>query len=221
MSPKTPTAWWSTAARAGPPAAGHAFDAIVAALRALEGDETLLVQSGKPVGVFKTHAGAPARAHRQRAARAGLGDVRELPRSRGPRSDDVRADDRGQLDLHRHAGHPAGHLRDARRGGPALLRQFARRARVRVGGPRRDGWSAAARRDDERRRGARRRSRSAAHRAAPRDPVRRRGDRQSRRCAVARGAVAAGRRGAVGRPVRERRRRPAGPGGRGMSSRTC
>ncbi len=35
------------------------FDAIVAALRALEGDETLLVQSGKPVGVFKTHAGAP------------------------------------------------------------------------------------------------------------------------------------------------------------------
>jgi len=35
------------------------FDAIVAALRALEGDETLLVQSGKPVGVFKTHPGAP------------------------------------------------------------------------------------------------------------------------------------------------------------------
>ena len=36
-----------------------AFDAIVAALRALEGDETLLVQSGKPVGVFRTHASAP------------------------------------------------------------------------------------------------------------------------------------------------------------------
>jgi urocanate hydratase len=36
-----------------------AFDAIVAALRQLEGDETLLVQSGKPVGVFRTHAGAP------------------------------------------------------------------------------------------------------------------------------------------------------------------
>ena len=33
-----------------------AFDAIVAALRALENDETLLVQSGKPVGVFRTHA---------------------------------------------------------------------------------------------------------------------------------------------------------------------
>ncbi|HEX8732967.1 MAG TPA: urocanate hydratase [Ktedonobacterales bacterium] len=36
-----------------------AFDAIVAALRALEGDETLLIQSGKPVGVLRTHPGAP------------------------------------------------------------------------------------------------------------------------------------------------------------------
>jgi urocanate hydratase len=35
------------------------FDAIVAALKALEGDETLLVQSGKPVGVFRTHPWAP------------------------------------------------------------------------------------------------------------------------------------------------------------------
>ena len=35
------------------------FDAIVAALRNLEEDETLLVQSGKPVGVFQTHADAP------------------------------------------------------------------------------------------------------------------------------------------------------------------
>ncbi len=35
------------------------FDQIVASLRALEGDETLMVQSGKPVGVFKTHADAP------------------------------------------------------------------------------------------------------------------------------------------------------------------
>jgi urocanate hydratase len=36
-----------------------AFDAIVAALRNLENDETLLVQSGKPVGVFRTHASSP------------------------------------------------------------------------------------------------------------------------------------------------------------------
>ena len=36
-----------------------AFDRIVETLRALEADETLLVQSGKPVGVFRTHADAP------------------------------------------------------------------------------------------------------------------------------------------------------------------
>ncbi|HLY31049.1 MAG TPA: urocanate hydratase, partial [Ktedonobacterales bacterium] len=35
------------------------FDAIVRTLHDLEGDETLLVQSGKPVGVFRTHSGAP------------------------------------------------------------------------------------------------------------------------------------------------------------------
>jgi urocanate hydratase len=37
----------------------EAYDAIVRTLRALEADETLLVQSGKPVGVFRTHASAP------------------------------------------------------------------------------------------------------------------------------------------------------------------
>src|SRR3981189_1227448 len=37
----------------------EAFDAIVASLRELENDETLLVQSGKPVGQFHTHDEAP------------------------------------------------------------------------------------------------------------------------------------------------------------------
>src|SRR5690625_1272241 len=37
----------------------EAFDAIVRTLRTLQNDETLLIQSGKPVGVFKTHAQAP------------------------------------------------------------------------------------------------------------------------------------------------------------------
>ncbi len=36
-----------------------AFDRIVAALQTLEDDETLLVQSGKPVGVFRSHPDAP------------------------------------------------------------------------------------------------------------------------------------------------------------------
>ena len=37
----------------------EAFDAIVHALQQLENDETLLVQSGKPVGIFRTHPDAP------------------------------------------------------------------------------------------------------------------------------------------------------------------
>ncbi|WP_048471744.1 urocanate hydratase [Mycolicibacterium chlorophenolicum] len=37
----------------------EAFDAIVATLRTLEDDETMLVQSGKPVGVFRTHEWSP------------------------------------------------------------------------------------------------------------------------------------------------------------------
>ncbi|MBA2269650.1 MAG: urocanate hydratase [Chthoniobacterales bacterium] len=37
----------------------EAFDAIVHSLRELEDDQTLLVQSGKPVGVFRTHPDAP------------------------------------------------------------------------------------------------------------------------------------------------------------------
>ena len=36
-----------------------AFDAIVRSLQSLENDETLLVQSGKPVGIFRTHSNAP------------------------------------------------------------------------------------------------------------------------------------------------------------------
>jgi urocanate hydratase len=37
----------------------NAFDQIVVTLKRLENDQTLLVQSGKPVGVFRTHADAP------------------------------------------------------------------------------------------------------------------------------------------------------------------
>src|SRR6195952_2961665 len=37
----------------------QSYDAIVRSLRSLEHDETLVVQSGKPVAVFQTHPGAP------------------------------------------------------------------------------------------------------------------------------------------------------------------
>lgn len=36
-----------------------AYDAIIASLKSLQDDETLLVQSGKPVGIFRTHRDAP------------------------------------------------------------------------------------------------------------------------------------------------------------------
>jgi len=37
----------------------ESFDAILKALRELNDDETLLIQSGKPVGIFPSHADAP------------------------------------------------------------------------------------------------------------------------------------------------------------------
>src|SRR5688572_11304 len=39
--------------------AARSWPAFDATLRRLEDDETLIIQSGKPVGVFRTHAGAP------------------------------------------------------------------------------------------------------------------------------------------------------------------
>ncbi len=122
----------------------EAFDAILETLRDLEDDETLLVQSGKPVAVFKTHPDAPrvliansnlvphwaTQEHFDELAAQGL--------------DDVRADDRRLVDLHRHAGHPAGHLRDPRLAGQPARLAFAEgqiRADRRSG---RDGRRAAA-----------------------------------------------------------------------------
>ena len=54
------------------------FDAIVVSLKSLENDETLLIQSGKPVGIFKTHAGRTARLARQLEHCPGLGHAREF-----------------------------------------------------------------------------------------------------------------------------------------------
>ena len=47
------------AASAGPRATGNASTASSRRCERLEDDETLLVQSGKPVGVFRTHKDAP------------------------------------------------------------------------------------------------------------------------------------------------------------------
>ena len=63
----------------------EALRAIVADAARLGDDETLLVQSGKPVGVFRTHAGGAARPDRELAARAALGDLGRVPAARGAR----------------------------------------------------------------------------------------------------------------------------------------
>ena len=99
------------------------YDKIVESLTNLNDDETLLVQSGKPVGVFKTHTQRPARADRQLQPGAALGELGTLQRTRRQRPGHVRPDDRRQLDLHRQPGHRPGHLRNLRRSrSPALQR---------------------------------------------------------------------------------------------------
>ena len=162
---------WSTAASARPRATGTATTASSTRLRALEADETLLIQSGKPVGVFRTHADAPrvliANSNLVRAL-GGLGAFQRA-RSQGP--DDVRPDDGRQLDLHRQPGHRAGHLRDVRRDGPPAFRRQARGQVDSHRGARRHGRRAAARGDDGRRLDARRRMPARAHRQAPARPA--------------------------------------------------
>ena len=149
----------------------QAYDAIVDALRRLEHDETLLIQSGKPVGVFKTHANAP----RVLIANALLVPAwatwetfREL-------------EDRG---LTMYGQMTAGSWIYIGTQGilQGTYETFAAAARRHFGGtlsgrvvltrrPRRHGRRPAARCDDERRRGARGGSRRRSDRAADRDEV--------------------------------------------------
>ena len=89
------------------------FDAILASLERLQPDETLLVQSGKPVGVLRTHEDAPRVLLANSNIVPAWATQENFDRWEAGRADHVRPDDRRQLDLHRHPGHPAGHLRDA------------------------------------------------------------------------------------------------------------
>ena len=147
------------------------FDVLVETLKKLGDDETLCVQSGKPVGVFRTHPDAPRVliANSNLVAHwASWDKFHELDRI-GPH--DVRPDDRGVMDLHRQPGDHPGHLRDLRRGGPPALRRRSvgpvdpdRRAR-------RHGRRPAARRDDGRGVAARGGVPRGPDRAAPRRPA--------------------------------------------------
>ena len=130
-----------------------AFDAMCRTLTTLADDETMLVQSGKPVGVFRTHEWAP----RVLIANSNLvpewAHVGRVPPPRGPRPHHVRADDRRLVDLHRHPGDPAGHLRVLRRDRPPPLRRHAGRHDHPHRRARRHGRRPAAGRHHERRRG--------------------------------------------------------------------
>ena len=159
----------------------EAYDAIVRTLRTLGDDETLLVQSGKPVAVFRTHDMAPRVLISNSMLVPEMGRLGDVPRARGAGAHDVRADDRGLVDLHRDPGHPAGHVRDPRRVRAPALRRFARRHDHADGRARRHGRGPAAGGDDERRRRALRRRRPRADRATDPDALPRPHDRRSRR----------------------------------------
>jgi urocanate hydratase len=78
----------------------ESFDALIKTLTFLKDDETMLVQSGKPVGVFRTHEWAP----RVLLANSNLvGDWATWPEARRLRFDYVRSDDRWLLDLYWYA----------------------------------------------------------------------------------------------------------------------
>ena len=174
----------------------EALRAIVTTLLRLRDDETLLVQSGKPVGRVPHPRGRSARPDRELPARPSLGELGRVPAARGRGADDVRPDDRRLVDLHRHPGDPAGHLPDLRRGGRGALR--LRRSDGAHDPHRRPRWHgrcAAAGRDDGRRGDPLRRGRPALDRPSAGDALRRRAgsDRSTRRVARVRAAAAEGR----------------------------
>ena len=67
-----------------------------------------------------------AGADRELQPGARLGELGRVPPPRAPRPDDVRPDDRRFVDLHRHPGHPAGDVRDLRRGRGQEVQRHAR-----------------------------------------------------------------------------------------------
>jgi hypothetical protein len=103
----------------------ESFDAILKTLRELNDDETLLIQRASRSACFRHH-GCAARAARELEPGAGLGHLGTLQRTRSQGPDDVRPDDGRVVDLHRLAGHRAGHLRDLRRDGTPALRRHSR-----------------------------------------------------------------------------------------------
>ena len=110
--------------------AARSWDAYHAMLRTLttlgrrRDDARAVGQAGRRAAHPRVGA---AGADRQLQPRARLGELGRVPSARTPGPDDVRADDRRVVDLHRHAGHPPGHVRVLRRDRPQALRRHAGR----------------------------------------------------------------------------------------------
>ena len=155
-------------------------------------------------GAADPRVGAPG-ADRQLQPGRRLGELGGVPPAGAARADHVRPDDRRLLDLHRHPGHPAGHLRDLRRGRGQEVQRHAGRHHHPHRGPGRDGRRAAAGGHHERRGGDLHRVRPEPNLAPDRTPLPRRAGRLD----AAR--AGAGRRGprrppaAVDRAARQRR----------------
>ena len=90
----------------------EALDNIIKALKILENDETLLIQSGKPVGILKTHTDAPRVLISNSQLVPNWANWQHFDELEKKGVDDVWANDRRQLDLYRQPGHCAGHLRN-------------------------------------------------------------------------------------------------------------
>ena len=91
----------------------------------LENDETLLVQSGKPVGVFDTHELAPRVLIANSLLVPDWANWESFWELEAAGLIDVWADDRRLVDLHRHPGDPARHVPDVRRHRRATVRREA------------------------------------------------------------------------------------------------
>ena len=100
------------------------FDAIVRTLRTPRGRrDAARPVAASPSASSDTHEMAPRVLIANSNLVGRLGQLGRVPPPRSARPHHVRPDDRRLVDLHRHAGHPAGHLRDLRRRGPEALRR--------------------------------------------------------------------------------------------------
>ncbi len=88
----------------------EAYHLLVKCLRNLENDETLLVQSGKPVGIFKTHEDAPRVLISNSMLVPQVGQLGEVQGVGGTGTHDVWPDDGRELDLYRDPGNSSGDL---------------------------------------------------------------------------------------------------------------